>query len=316
MVTTSVEEGILLPCNPLMQYLLQSALATAQTRYPVRIVAILISGTHIHLLLVVEDPNDVNQFMAHFKTEYAHMVNNLLGREKRTVWCEGYHSAPILDVATALEKLAYVYTNPAKDALEHSIEQYPGFSTWSVRKSGPTERKYKRIRRPALQKLPEHGLTLAEYRILRDELRGDSTETVTLKIEPDAWMDVYKIRRKKERRQFQEALDQEVKRQEEDYARKRVLNNKGVIGAERLRSEGFNLSYIPKRMSYKAWCFCSGDAELRKRFIAMVKQLIERGKEVVERWKLGDYSVRYPIGLYPPSMPKLAEPIRGYWSEI
>ena len=39
----------------------------------------------------------------------------------------------------------------------------------------------------------------------------------------------------------------------------------------------------------------------------MLKDLYSKGKEVLKNWKNGDYSVPYPLGLYPPSMPKLGE---------
>jgi hypothetical protein len=43
--------------------------------------------------------------MERFKTESAHAVNNLLGREKRTVWCKSYDEPVILDKAMAIDKL-------------------------------------------------------------------------------------------------------------------------------------------------------------------------------------------------------------------
>jgi hypothetical protein len=51
--TFSIEQGILLLCNPLCEAIIKSCLARAQFMYPVRVVAFLIEGTHIHLVLVV-----------------------------------------------------------------------------------------------------------------------------------------------------------------------------------------------------------------------------------------------------------------------
>ncbi len=45
--------------------------------------------THILLVLVVMNPDDVAAFFCHLKTELAHVINELLVRNKRTLRCEG-----------------------------------------------------------------------------------------------------------------------------------------------------------------------------------------------------------------------------------
>jgi hypothetical protein len=42
-----------------------------------------------------------------------------------------------------------------------------------------------------------------------------------------------------------------------------------------------------------------------------VKSLIEKAKEVYKRWLDGDFSVAYPLGLYPPNLPKQAHLINA-----
>jgi hypothetical protein len=53
----------------------------------------------------------------------------------------------------------------------------------------------------------------------------------------------------------------------------------------------------------------SENRDLRIRFIQFLKSLFAEARSIRERWKVGDYSLPYPLGLYPPSMPKLAEPL-------
>ncbi len=53
----------------------------------------------------------------------------------------------------------------------------------------------------------------------------------------------------------------------------------------------------------------SDDIQQRVDFIDYLKGLYEKAREVFEKWKTGDYAIPFPLGLYPPSMPKLAEPI-------
>ena len=53
------------------------------------------------------------------------------------------------------------------------------------------------------------------------------------------------------------------------------------------------------------WCL-SEKRSGRVEFIRFFQALMQKAREVRERWKLGDVAVPYPPGLYSPSMPKLA----------
>ena len=83
------------------------------------------------------------------------------------------------------------------------------------------------------------------------------------------------------------------------------------MGRDRLMNQPINTTYRPKR-SGKRMCCLSEDRSMRIDFINFLKDLYAKAKAVAERWKLGDYSLPYPLGLYPPSTPKLAEPL-GIW---
>jgi REP element-mobilizing transposase RayT len=79
-----------------MEKMLWSALAVAQNLYPLKVIAFVVMGNHIHLIVLVEDPEVVESFLERFKCETAHAVNRLLGRRQVSVWCEGYDSPTIL----------------------------------------------------------------------------------------------------------------------------------------------------------------------------------------------------------------------------
>ena len=80
------------------------------------------------------------------------------------------------------------------------------------------------------------------------------------------------------------------------------------MGKEKLLSQPLDTSYRPKRAGRRMCCL-SEDRQTRINFINFLKDLYHKAREVAERWKLGDFSLSFPLGLYPPSMPKLAEPI-------
>ena len=119
--------GYLTP--PLCPAIIKSCLAAAQLLYAVTICHLLTQGTHIHMILVVKNPDHVPSFIRHFKPESAHMLNRILSRSKRTIWCDGNDIPTVLTLRRALVAIAYLYANQVKDNLESTIENYPGFST-------------------------------------------------------------------------------------------------------------------------------------------------------------------------------------------
>ncbi len=96
MITSRVQQGLPFTCTPLLELLLWSALTVAYNHHPIRIIAFVVMGNHLHLIALVEDPVQIESFMERFKCETAHAVNRLLGRRQVTVWCEGYDSPTIL----------------------------------------------------------------------------------------------------------------------------------------------------------------------------------------------------------------------------
>lgn len=76
----------------------------------------------MHVVFVVINPEHVPEFLRFVQAESAHMLNNVLGGKKGTAWCEGYDSPIVLTPLRALVLITYLYSNPAKDGLETSID--------------------------------------------------------------------------------------------------------------------------------------------------------------------------------------------------
>jgi REP element-mobilizing transposase RayT len=306
--TFSIEQGILLLCNPLCEAIIKSCLARAQFMYPVRVVAFLIEGTHIHLVLVVDNPDDVPAFIRHFKTESAHALNRILGRRKRTIWCEGYDSPVVLTPLRTLMVLTYIYSNPAKDDLEKSIDRYPGVSSWKMFTKGEHKKSWKRIRRPAYKALTPDVHNLSGYTREAQRLLADSKKSHTFVLDPNAWLVAFGITSKEDQDRYNQRLIERVRTVEEREQKKRERLGKKVMGAEKLRNQCFDTTRLSSRAGKRMWCM-SENRDLRIRFIEFLKSLFAEARSIRERWKVGDYSLPYPLGLYPPSMPKLAEPL-------
>jgi REP element-mobilizing transposase RayT len=303
--TFTVEEGLLLLSNPLCHAIIKSCLAAAQSLYPVRISHLLVEATHVHLVLTVHNPEDVPAFMRHFKTESAHMINSLLGRKKRTLWCDGYDSPTVLTFAKAMMVIAYIYSNPAKDNLVRSIDEYPGFSSWQMFKSGNCTNVWKRLRRPQFLALTKDSHNLRGYTREAERLLAGSSELQTFKLEPNAWLEAFGITDPAEQHRINARVTERVRTLEKRAARTREREKKSVIGRERLTTQRFDLTYRPSRKGKRMWCLAERRA-IRMAYIRMFKKLKKEARLILALWRQGDMTERYPPGLYPPSFPKLA----------
>lgn len=309
-VNSSIEQGILLPPTPVINTILRSALAHAQDLYPVKVCDLIVSTNHVHKVLLVENPNDVKDFMCAFKTESAHAINHLLGRKKRTVWCAGYDSPVFLTPGKLMDKLVYTYTNPAKDSLVDSVKHYPGLNSYQALKSKQKEVIWncKYIRRPAVPEIGTKHYTYSQLRQIAHELEDSSTETLQFKLHPYAWLEAFDMHDDKEiLEEVREELLTRIKDTEAKYQRERTLKGHSAFGAKELSTRALETQYLPDRKGRRT--ICLGPKILRKPFIGNVREKQAESKEVQERWKLGDYSRPYPTGLYPPSLPRRIENI-------
>lgn len=307
-VTISVEEGLLLLANPLCETIIKSCLARAQFLHNVKICHILVESTHVHVFFVVVNPSDVPAFIGRFKTESAHMLNRVLGREKRTVWCEGYDSPVVLTPTRAIIAIAYIYANPGKDNLEDSIDLYPGFSSWRMFRKNECTKRWKRVRRSVFRALPKDSHNLRGYTKEAERILETSRTTHEFKLEPNAWMDAMGIVDPENQARINERVVERVRHLEARARSRRGQERKRIMGREKLVSQPLDIYYRPTR-SGRRTCVLTEDRALRIQFIQFLKTLMQEARRIYQKWKTGDFSEPYPLGLYPPSMPKLAEPL-------
>jgi REP element-mobilizing transposase RayT len=306
-ITSRVEEGLPFVCTSYMRLLLQSALGRAQHLHPLRICHFLMMGNHVHFLAIVENPDDVPGFMDRFKTEMAHAINGLLGRRKRTVWCKGYDCVPILTEGDVREKIAYIYTNPQAVNLVDTIDEFPGLSSWEMFKSGNHSFEAPWIQRPSIIPISKRKIHIHEEERIVTELRRNVTMCHTFRIDPNAWMKIFSSSNRQDpslQEMQEKLLTARIRDLEQQMRGARLKKNLQCLGIQKLRNQVFNMPFNPKKFSLRMWCICS-DVDLRKKFIATVKALRIKAKEVLMEWKRGSVHTRYPLGLFPPSFPKL-----------
>ena len=304
-ITFAIEQGLLLLNNPLGHLIVKSCLARALYLHPVKICHLLVEPSHIHLIAVVVNPDDVPSFIKCFKTESAHYINALLGRNKRTVWCEGYDSPVVLTYLRALVAICYLYSNPAKDNLEESIDAYPGFSTWRMFKNERHSVACEWLHRPQFKLLTKDSHNLRGYTKRAEQIAREATEHHEFTIEPNAWMEAFGFTDPVRQQYLNKTILERVRKLEKRAAAARIKDKKKVIGANRLINQRFDVTYLSNRRGKRTWCL-SEKRSVRMTFITFFKELMDQARQIRKKWIQGDFSIPYPAGLHPASMPKLA----------
>lgn len=299
-----MQEGLPLTASPLMKLIVMSAFARAQHLFPVIVCHFIIMANHLHIIFVVENPDDIKDFIGRVKTEISHAVNRLLGRRQRSIWCESYDSPTLLTKEAAIDKIAYIYSNPQKASLVDTIEEYPGLSSWNAFQTGNTTEEVPWVRRFQIEQLSNRGASGQARMFNRIINRVQNKKKHTFTLQPDAWMNCFDIDGPEERASANASVIRQVRENEAEYREARRKKRQKCLGREALINQPIDKPYAPKSFGRRMWCICR-DVALRVKFITFVKYLLAEAREVREAWRRGDTSRRYPLGLFPPSMPKL-----------
>jgi len=267
---------------------------------------------HLHLILRVQDPEEVARFMDYIKTESAHAINRLLGRKKRTVWVDSYDALPILTLEDVIEKIVYLYTNPAEAHLVEGIAEYPGVSSWEMYRSGKLTFDAPWIRRPSISALPKNAQQSSVQEHYAEGLLSQATTSHQFTLSPDSWMSLYGVDTQEERNAINERIVTLVAEREETLRQERHKEGRAVLGRARLIAAKMGAAFTPKKWARRMWCICQ-DISLRKKFISTVKRLREKAREVRKRWHLGDMSLDYPLPLFTPRYPKRGSILAHYF---
>lgn len=304
MITSRIQEGLPFAAKPLIQLIIRSILARGQFLFQVEINHFMMMANHFHMIMRVLDPERVAAFIDYFKTETAHAINRLLGRRKRTVWEDSYDAVPLLTPEDTIRKIVYIYTNPQNANLESTIDAYPSLSSWNMFVDGNTSFETPWIHRNYITRINDFYSEKEELERY-NQLRVKASETYTFTLNPDGWMELFGIDSEYEKAEINKRIISDVRAVEKELAQKRRTSGRSVVGALRLRRQPINMSYTPTKFTRRMWCVCS-DLELRRRFINFVKGLLREARAITARWKRGDFSEPFPIGLFPPRFPRLA----------
>lgn len=296
-VTFRTESGLPLVAHGYMKRILQSILARAAELYPVTIGDFIIMGNHIHIMILIQDPTIVDQFIRYFKTESAIAINLLLGRRKHTVWEEGYDSPIVLDLRALKDKVAYIYANPQKANLVNTIEEYPNLSSFEAFQTGSKIYSINRVKRVHIPSIPEGNLIKKEIHYYTKLVAKESSKTSKskLRVYPKAIFNALNFD-ETTYNEYRESVLADVREREETYRNGR----EGVLGAAKLKVQSIHKQFIPRTYGGRKMICLSSDRVIRKTFIKAFKGWCKLAAEAAAQWLRGNF-VTFPPGFFPPS---------------
>lgn len=307
------KEGLPLPTWELINLLINSALARTQRDDKLTLCHHLWMGNHVHIIAIVNDAQEAVDFMQELQKKLTESIKRLLGKEHLNIWEGSAMMAIITDPEKVIDRLAYLYANPANADLVDTIEDYPGVSSWQEYKSIPHQidakcsKKIPWVRQPLIPKLKSRRLTRFDDKAITASVsKASSKKTHELTVYPNAWMKAFGITESKDVEVWNKRAA-ELIRQKEDAARER-RGKKKVLGVERLGREPIFKEHTPKENRETIFVL-SSDVALRIKYINYIKSTADEASELYEPWTNG-HQVKWPPGVFRPPLRPVANCIR------
>jgi REP element-mobilizing transposase RayT len=300
-ITNRTTNGLPFLCQLFLILILRGIMARAQNLYPVFVCHFLWMGNHYHLILSCQ-VEFVSKFIGYMQTEVARSIKILFpGMYERDVWVDRFREQRLATAEDVLNKIAYLYANPAKADLVNTIIEYPGFSSWGMYSSGTKSFMARWLPSRLLGDMPKLIKRANQVELLKKciELSREEQES-EFELRPDHWKRCFKDSKDWTSEQILKDVTSRTKNLELEAAQQR--GNKRVIGARALKRQGPCQEFRSKLKSPTPYIICH-DAELRKELISSYKAFCEECRSAWQEWKIGKARAKFPKGAYRPGMP-------------
>ena len=307
-------EGLPLPARPLINLILQSALARTQKDNKVNLCTLVWMSNHPHIIIESLDTDNLAKFYAELKKKITEYLKRLLGDSHKVVWRGRTMVAEILDLETAIDRQVYIFLNPAKANLVDSIDDYPGVTTWKAfLNAKPNTNSYHEvevpwIRLPSVPTLSSPCPSKNEEKKVIKQLLAKNKHNQKLRVYPFAWLKAFGITEPEEIESIRKRIIERVKKAQKELKENRAKNKTTIIGSERLTTESLEVAHTPQKNARRIY-FLSSVAELRVQFIKTFKAFRDECRECLGLFLKGFRDVVWPPGAYIPPLRTLVNPI-------
>ena len=286
-VTCRVIHGrLLLRPNPGLNQMIVGALARAKRRYDVGVCAVVYMSNHAHLLLVVDDAEQLARFMNIVNAKIAREVGRRTGwREK--VWGRRYTAIVVSEESAAqTARLRYLLSHGVKENLVSHCTDWPGVhAAESLLRGRPLVGHW----------LDRTGRYKARQRGKRHDRRS-FLEAEILTFDPlPCWAGL-------ESSAYRTMIQDMIEDIENEVNRSRRHGKKRPLGVKRI------LRQDPKRRASEverspAPAFHTASGRARRTLLEAYRWFTSMYREAARCLRAGNRKVRFPTGCFPPPLP-------------
>ena len=282
---TTLQNRRLLRADPEFNRRVVGLLSRALELYPVRLHAVVVMGSHYHVLATHEDPEVMAGFHCHFNTNLSKEVGRTYGWQG-TVFPNRYRSVELSgEPEIERERLKYLLSNGVKEGLVASPLDWPGVSSAKALCSGRPLRGVW-VDRAAYWQARQRGESVSP---------ADFTNERTVCLEPLPSM--AHLSSEAYRAQVRELVE-EVEAEGRALHRRRGTSPAGVA-AILAQDPEFRPREVEKRPC--PW-FHVLDPELRRALYVALSLVVAEYREAAERLAAGDRLVRFPLHTFAPTL--------------
>lgn len=308
-------KGLPLPPRPLVNLIIESALARTQRDHKVILCGQTWLGNHPHLLVYSLDVVDLKRFYEELKKRITDALKRLLGKRHLSIWdSKNTTVAEVLDLNKAIQRFGYVYLNPVRAKLVPSVDEYPGVSSWkALLQASPfveacEETEVPWLRLPSIPRLSSSNPSKKEEQRVIRQLVESNKEMHKLKIYPFAWLKAFGVIEPKEVEVIKRTIISEVRQVEEELKIRRVVNRENLLGRDKLLCQGITWSHEPAKRERRIF-FLSSISQLRFAFLEEYAAFCERCRGCYQKLRAGFTNITWPPGAFAPAIPPLINPI-------
>jgi hypothetical protein len=118
-----------LPPTEVTNQLLTGILARTQRDEKVTLCNFVEMNNHTHQHCIPDEPEQHAKFYMEYQKKVTDTVRRLTKRSRLQLWEKRPSVMKIAELEDAIQRLVYIFLNPAKAGLENSIDCYPGLTT-------------------------------------------------------------------------------------------------------------------------------------------------------------------------------------------
>lgn len=305
-------EGLPFVATFYMKLIMESVLARALEIHPVILCHLVWMGNHPHMLLIAKDATQCKNFYGYVQKQLTESIKRLLRLEYLSLWQGRPMVARVGDLEEAKKRLVYFFNNPTKANLVDKIEQYNQINTWDTLMNSDKKvdtvvtKQVPYVRLPMIPKLPCYSMSEVQDKAFTKNIRAKTKKTHALTYHPYLWLKCFDACENSDSAFIQEVIDdisRVVKENEDSLRQARIEAGKKVIGAKRLALQDIRQAHTPKKFAERKVFVLASDPKLRIQLIKEHNEFCEDCRLAYLDWKVGDFSVDWPMGAFKPPLP-------------